>query len=121
MKFENTAQGFQDKIYAIAAVAGKTADQVYELWRKYDLQCSQYGQSPILFEFINWYAAAMGGNPAALSKALQDAEEMVAAMEDAEAQADARGMAQMLWQKTADAAAACLAPPDFSPTSTGTW
>jgi hypothetical protein len=97
MNLANTAPGFQDKIYAIAAAAGMTGEQVYELWRKYDKQCSLHDQSPVLFEFVNWYADAVGGNKEALSKALQEAEEMVAAMEDAEAQADAREMAQILW------------------------
>lgn len=97
MNFANTDLGFQGKIYAIAAAAGMTGEAVYELWRNYSRQCDLYDQSPVLPEFIEWYAAEMGGDRAALSKALQTAEEMVAAMEDAEAQADAREMAQLRW------------------------
>lgn len=85
MNFANTASGFQAKINAIAAVAGKTGEQVYELWRKYDRQCSLYDQSPVLFEFIEWYAADMGGDRLALQKALDQEEEFQANQDDLDA------------------------------------
>lgn len=74
MNFANTAQGFQAKINAIAKVAGKTGEQVYELWRKYDKQCTSYDQSPVLFEFVGWYADDLGGDRYALMEALDQAE-----------------------------------------------
>ena len=74
MNFANTTPAFQVKINAIAAVAGKTGEQVYELWRKYDKQCSLYDQSPVLFEFVGWYADELGGDRASLMEAIEQAE-----------------------------------------------
>jgi len=74
MNFEKTAPAFQAKIDAIAKVANKTSEEVYELWRKYDKQCSMYDQSPVLFEFVGWYADDLGGDRYALMEALEQAE-----------------------------------------------
>lgn len=85
MSLATTAQGFQTKIAAIASAANMQPEQVYELWRKYDRQCSSYDQSPVLFEFIEWYAADMGGNRLALKKALDDEEEFQAHQDELDA------------------------------------
>lgn len=85
MNFAQTAKGFQAKINAITNVANMTGDQVYELWRKYRKQCSDGDQSPVLFEFIQWYAAELGGNRLALQKALDDEEEFQANQDDRDA------------------------------------
>ncbi len=74
MNFAQTAQGFQFQINAIAQVANMTSDQVYELWRRYDKQCTMYDQSPVMFEFVQWYAAELGGNQRALQDALDQIE-----------------------------------------------
>lgn len=74
MNFAQTAQGFQFQINAIAQVANMTSDQVYELWRRYDKQCTMYDQSPVMFEFVQWYVAELGGNQRALQDALDQIE-----------------------------------------------
>lgn len=74
MNFASTNRGFQAKINAIAAVAGRTGEQVYELWRKYDRQCSLYDQSPVMSEFIQWYANELGGDASALWYAVDAVE-----------------------------------------------
>jgi len=33
----------------------KTPEQVYELWREYTRVCSNYDQSPVKSEFLEWY------------------------------------------------------------------
>jgi hypothetical protein len=70
MQFTQTDQRFQDQINAIAGVANMTGEQVYELWCKYDRQCALYDQSPVIFEFINWWGADLGGDRCALSNAV---------------------------------------------------
>lgn len=74
MNFAQTAQGFQAKINAIAKVANMTGDEVFALWRKYSAQCTNYDQSPVMFEFVQWYAAELGGNQRALQDALDQIE-----------------------------------------------
>ncbi len=74
MNFTSTATAFQAKINAIAGVAAMTGQEVYDLWRKYDKQCSVYDQSPVLFEFVQWYTAELGGNQRALMDALDQVE-----------------------------------------------
>ncbi len=74
MNFTSTAPAFQAKINALASVAGMTGQEVYELWRKYDRQCTMYDQSPVLFEFVQWYTAELGGNQQALMDALDQVE-----------------------------------------------
>jgi hypothetical protein len=74
MNFTSTATAFQAKINTLAAVAGMTGAEVYELWRKYDRQCTMYDQSPVLFEFVQWYTAELGGNQRALMDALDQVE-----------------------------------------------
>ena len=85
MIFTNTVAAFQAKINAIAGVANMTGEQVYELWQKYDRQCTLYDQSPVLPEFVRWYAADLGGDSAALTRALQGEEEFQANDDDQDA------------------------------------
>lgn len=66
------AEGFRAEIQALAAVAGMTPDQVFGLWQEYARRCSMGDQSAVMFEFIQWYAADMGGNQAALQDAVRE-------------------------------------------------
>ncbi len=67
------APGFQAEIQALAAVAKMDPEQVYALWRKYDTRCTNYDQSPVISEFVSWYAVELGGDQLALVQALQKA------------------------------------------------
>lgn len=51
---------FQAKINAIAALSGKPADDIYGLWKGYAATCSSYDQSPVVFEFCQWYSEQLG-------------------------------------------------------------
>lgn len=70
--FTNTHPDFQRKIKAIASQAGLTAPEVYEYWQQYSRQCSNYDQSPVMSEFINWYENELGGDRLALQNALDE-------------------------------------------------
>ncbi len=72
--FTNTAPAFQAQINALGIVANMTGEEVYALWRKYSAQCTNYDQSPVMFEFVQWYAAELGGNQRALQDALDQIE-----------------------------------------------
>ena len=39
--------------------SGKTAEQVYALWRDYCATCTNYDQSPVQSEFLRWYWVAL--------------------------------------------------------------
>ena len=54
-KFNQTAPEFQAQIKAIADKFKKPVLDVYALWREYSETCRLYDQSPVLFEFENWY------------------------------------------------------------------
>ena len=62
---------FQDNIKAIAEIAKKTPDEVFTLWREYSDKCSMWDQSAILGEFVDWYVKDLGGDKAALNRAIQ--------------------------------------------------
>lgn len=62
--------GFQAKITAIAAVAGKSEPFVFALWREYQAKCTD--QSAILFEFVQWYRDELGGAVQALISATEE-------------------------------------------------
>lgn len=47
---------FRKDMAAIGAANGKSAEEVYVLWRKYSTDCRNYDQSAILAEFLKWYA-----------------------------------------------------------------
>lgn len=65
-RFNNTAENFQKLMARIAEVAKLTTMEVYALWREYSETCRNYDQSPVLFEFIQWNEARLGGNRDAL-------------------------------------------------------
>lgn len=73
MQLAQCAQGFQDQIAAIAGVAGMQPEQVYQLWREYSHRCGLYDQSPVMFEFVSWYADQLGGNRLAIQEAVDAA------------------------------------------------
>ena len=70
-RFYRTAKNFQASIARIAMIADKTPVEVFTLWRKYSDDCSNFDQSSILGEFIEWYCADLGDNPEALRSAIQ--------------------------------------------------
>jgi hypothetical protein len=51
----------------IAMVAGMPVLSVFALWRKYSE--AQYDQSALVGEFVEWYAADLGGDKELLRKA----------------------------------------------------
>jgi hypothetical protein len=55
MKFNETAQPFQDAINALASKYNKLATTIYSWWLDYAETCRIYDQSPVLSEFENWY------------------------------------------------------------------
>ena len=59
-RFANTCQSFQAAIREIALACNKEPIKVYALWRKYCSQCEFSDQSPLLWEFAEWYAAELG-------------------------------------------------------------
>ena len=42
-------------IVAVAALNGETADKIWDLWDAYSEQCRGYDQSPVIFEFCEWF------------------------------------------------------------------
>lgn len=46
---------FADQIGQLAEANNKTAEEVYQLWRKYSRDCQNFDQSAILSEFLKWY------------------------------------------------------------------
>jgi hypothetical protein len=69
-RFAHCHPGFQDEIVRIAKVAGLAPLQVFALWRKYSDECSSADQSPVMFEFMQWYTGQLGGNLQALRAAV---------------------------------------------------
>ena len=55
MKFTQTYPEFQRHLQDVADKYEKPVATVYEWWRKYSDTCRDYDQSPVLFEFENWY------------------------------------------------------------------
>ena len=68
--FEGTTAEFQLRISRVAIVAGQNSLDVYALWRKYSGQCYASDQSPLLWEFVQWYAKQLGGDLPALARAI---------------------------------------------------
>jgi uncharacterized membrane protein len=56
MTLNDCCESFQKQIKALAAKNGKTPEKVYEWWRVYTEDCRNYDQSPVMFEFQQWYA-----------------------------------------------------------------
>lgn len=46
---------FRAWLAEIGRPTGKTAEQVYTLWVNYCRDCRNFDQSPVEFEFLNWY------------------------------------------------------------------
>jgi len=65
-----THPGFQQKIAAIAQVAGQSDVQVYVLWKEYQDKCGD--QSALLFEFVQWYRSELDGDIEALIAATEE-------------------------------------------------
>jgi hypothetical protein len=68
--FNGTCANFQERITRLSALSGKSELCVYDLWRRYAQQCEWADQSALLWEFIQWYAADLGGNKPALEQAI---------------------------------------------------
>lgn len=62
MKLIETDPKFQATIGRLAAIAGKTADEVYALWEQYETDCRSADQSAVLFEFCQWNEVQLGGD-----------------------------------------------------------
>lgn len=62
------APKFQNDLAAIGVANGKTAEDVYQLWRKYAQDCRDYDQSAILSEFLKWYEPQLPNLPAGYNR-----------------------------------------------------
>jgi hypothetical protein len=59
--FEECCEEFRNEIVELAAVHGKTVQQVYLWWREYaDSVSGEGGQSALMFDFTRWYATKLG-------------------------------------------------------------
>ena len=47
---------FRAYLKDIGKPSGRSAEEVYTLWREYCQTCTNYDQSPVQFEFEQWYA-----------------------------------------------------------------
>jgi len=70
-RYARTVPAFRAKIGLIADIAGMTPLDVYSLWLEYSRKCSDYDQSAILGEFVDWHCDELGGDTAALRDALE--------------------------------------------------
>jgi len=61
-KLHETHPTFQGAIFEISKLAGKTSDEVYDLWKEYAAYCQAADQSAILFEFVELKRNELGGN-----------------------------------------------------------
>lgn len=66
----NTCQQFQDMLFRIACAANQPIATVWHFWCKYSNACEGYDQSPLLPEFVEWYAGEMSCEKALLHAAL---------------------------------------------------
>ncbi len=55
-RFAEADGTFRDYVDGLAAVHGKSVEQVYRWWLEYAERCDNCDQSPVLFEFEQWYA-----------------------------------------------------------------
>ncbi len=58
-RYAETGAAFQEYCTTLAARHGKTVEQVYGWWREYCDACQNFDQSPVQFEFENWYASSL--------------------------------------------------------------
>jgi hypothetical protein len=55
MKLDECVPAFRQEIALLAAANGKTPGEIYSLWCDYVERCDSADQSPVLFEFRQWY------------------------------------------------------------------
>ena len=55
MTLAETHPSFLAKVQALAEKTGKPGDTIYGWWREYATDCHNFDQSPIWFEFLEWY------------------------------------------------------------------
>lgn len=55
MNLEQTAQHFQTWVYELARQYKKDPILVYQWWKEYCQSCRYADQSPVMFEFEQWY------------------------------------------------------------------
>lgn len=55
MNAADYCQSFQDEINVLAELSGKSVESVLSDWRKYSQECQSFDQSPVMFEFCEWY------------------------------------------------------------------
>lgn len=58
-RYAETGTAFQAYCTSLAARHNKSVEQVYAWWREYCDTCQNFDQSPVQFEFENWYAATL--------------------------------------------------------------
>lgn len=58
-RFAKAAQSFRDELQQIADDNAKPVLTVYGWWREYSKTCDSYDQSPVMFEFLQWYDAQL--------------------------------------------------------------
>lgn len=69
LEASNCCAEFKATLAKIAAVAGITAEAVYQFWREYSKSCETSDQSAVLGEFVSWYREKLGGDVNALMEA----------------------------------------------------
>lgn len=52
---------FRAWLAEVGKPSGKTPEQVWVLWRNYAKTCEDFDQSPVEFEFLEWYKADLAG------------------------------------------------------------
>ena len=60
---ETVCAEFRTWMAEVGAPTGKTIEQVYKLWHDYCVTCQNYDQSPVKFEFLEWYKADLTPGP----------------------------------------------------------
>lgn len=74
-RFDNTHPHFQDTIKHIAEHSPKLHPLVvFALWNDYSDKCAVFDQSPVMSEFLQWYAKELGIETTTINKLLDYAE-----------------------------------------------
>ena len=60
---------FQERIAKLAGFCGKSTEDIYALWRRYQAACVD--QSCLLWEFVSWYAADLGADVEGMRSAVR--------------------------------------------------
>jgi len=69
-RYARTVPAFRAKIGLIAEIANMTPLDVYSLWLEYSRKCSDYDQSALIGEFVDWHCDELGGDAESLRDAL---------------------------------------------------